>query len=169
MMTGEIPTDDGVVVTDGFVLIHSAAELGRKSCKATAVDSGGVLRSRFITAYNTPVENIYTISEPFELKKVASTLRNLCKQYQATNRFKQSFITFIGTHNTKEPIAATFNVRHLVNAFDCVGRTAQGVLCQNPELFNGMAFLLIEPAECPNDLRYGIHAIVMQSKCMEGV
>ena len=169
MLNGEIPTEQGYAITDGFVLIHSPESLTEQRCKVKDLDTmGGVLLSRFLTAYGTPESGIYNITEPFPLTKVASTLRELCKQYQTTNRFKQSYITFTGTNKYTNPICATFNVRHLQNAFDCVGKKAVGILCKDPELFNGMAFLLVE-GDNPHDLSDGIHAIVMQSRCLEGV
>lgn len=167
MLSGEIPTSDGIVITDGFVLVHSATEIGRKACKVTAVNMGETLHDKFLTAYKTSDEEIYAVSHPFELKKVASTLHEQCKQYQTTNRFKQSFITLIGTNKEGKSVSATFNVRHLINAFECVGRKAVGTLCVNNNLFNGSCFLLIEPNDHYGDLSQEMHAIVLQSKNSE--
>ena len=124
---------------------------------------GGVLLSKFQFAFNTPISNIYEISDPFPLRKVASTLRDLCKQYQDTNSFKQSYITFTGLNQNKSPVSATFNTRHIINAFDCVGRKAVGKIYVNEDLFSGKPFILVMPHDNLNNLAEEINAIILPS------
>lgn len=115
------------------------------------------------TAIKTETSNIYKVTEPFPLVKVASTLRKQCKENQVTDKYNHSFITITGTNSEGYKIDATFNTRHIINAFECVGAKATGFLLINPTLFNGMAFLLVEQSNHSKDLNNGLCAIVLQS------
>jgi hypothetical protein len=163
MRSGQIETENGYMITDGFVLIHSPVSLCEEKCLSRDCQIGGVLLSKFQVAFNTPISNIYEISDPFPLSKVASTLRELCKQYQDTNRFKQSYLTFTGVNHSGDKITATFNTRHIINAFDCVGRKAVGRIYVNKDLFSGKPFILVMPHDNPNNLAEEINAIILQS------
>lgn len=167
MRNGQIDTEDGYAITDGFVLIHSPVSLCEERCLTKDCQTGGVLLSKLRAAFDTPSEDIYEISEPFKLHKVASTLRDLCKQYQKTNSFKQSYITFTAFNRNHDVVNATFNTRHIINAFDCVGRKATGTICVNRELFSGKPFLLVMPSDNPRNPREEINAIVLQSGSKE--
>ena len=166
---GQIQTDEGIAVTNGFVLVHSPVDFGRKFAKNANAELGGVLLSRFLAAHNTPGDGIYEITDPFPFRKVASNFRDQLKQYQITNRFKQSYITVYGKNENGDQVSATFNTRHLENAFDSVGRKAVGWLYRNKDLFNGTTFLLVEPFDTPYNLGEEINAIVMQSRNTEAI
>lgn len=167
MRNGQIDTEDGYAITDGFVLIHSPVSLCEERCLTKDCQTGGVLLNKLRAAFDTPSEDIYEISEPFKLHKVASTLRDLCKQYQKTNSFKQSYITFTACNRNHDSVNATFNARHIINAFECVGRKASGTICVNKDLFSGKPFLLVMPSDNPRNLREEINAIVLQSGSKE--
>ena len=162
----QIPTDDGFVATNGFVLIHSPVNLQHETNPDIAL--GNRLREQFLLAHTTEQDGIFRITAPFQLKKVAISLRNQCKLYQATNKYHQSFVTFTGENNAGKIICGTFNIQHLFCAFDCVGRKAVGTMYRNPEMFNGDTFMLVEPEDNRKNLAEEVNAIILPSTCPVG-
>jgi hypothetical protein len=92
------------------------------------------------------------VENPFRLEKVAGSLRKKCAEHSITNKFKQSFITIDG---------ATFNTKHLINAFEAVGSRARGYIASNPGIFFGRSYIIVEP----DGFEYGkgVRAILLQS------
>lgn len=66
-------------------------------------------------------------------------------------------------NHSGDKITATFNTRHIINAFDCVGRKAVGRIYVNKDLFSGKPFILVMPHDNPNNLAEEINAIILQS------
>lgn len=163
----QIPTDDGFIVTNGFVLVHSPVDFQQEINRDK--DLGNRLRNCFLTAWQTPESGIFPITDPFPLRKVAISLRDHCKVYQATNKYRQSFITFMGANTDGRMNCGTFNLQHLLHAFDCVGRKAVGTLYQNKDLFNGDVFMSVEPEDDWHNLHDEVNAIILQSRCPAGV
>lgn len=163
----QIPTETGFVVTNGFVVIHSPVDF--KHDTNNDIQLGERLQNLFIQTFETNHDDIYSITSPFQLRKVAISLRSQCKLFQTTNKYRQSFITFIGDNSNNEKACGTFNLQHLLCAFDCVGRKAVGTLYKNPSMFNGDTFMYI----CPEDDKYNliseVNAIILQSHCQIGV
>ena len=93
------------------------------------------------------------VQQPFELKKVASTISALCKQYSITDRFKKTTINIDGM---------VFETNRLIDAFDVVGRKACGYIARNSDLFDGSDYLVIEPENA--DYENDIYAIVLPQK-----
>ncbi len=163
----QIPTDDGFVVTNGFVIVHSPVDFQRET--NNDLELGNRLLGVFKQAYQTGSDGIYTITDPFPLRKVAISLRTQCKVYQVTNQYKQSFVTFIGENMNGEKTCGTFNLQHLLQAFECVGRKAIGILYKNEEMFDGDTFMLVEPEDNKHNLTGEINAVIIQSRCQVGV
>lgn len=163
----QIPTDDGYVVTNGFVVVHSPVDFGVDT--NPDLELGNRLRQQFLHAYETEENGVYTITDPFPLRKVAISLRSKCKLYQVTNKYKQTFITFYGENCDGDKTCGTFNLAHLLQAFECVGRKAIGILYKNDAMFNGDAFMLVEPEDNKHNLTGEINAVILQSRCPVGV
>lgn len=90
---------------------------------------------------------------PFRLEKVAGSLRKKCAEHAVINEYKQSFITIDG---------ATFNTKHLINAFEAVGSKARGYIASDPGIFYGRSYIVVEP----DGFEYGkdVRAILLQSR-----
>lgn len=151
MLAGEIPTDNGVIVTDGIVTAFSPVSFGEPRCLTNdPVCAGGYLLSKLKTAVHVEKS---LVQQPFELKKVASTISSLCKQYSITDRFKKTTINIDGM---------VFETNRLIDAFDVVGRKACGYIARNSDLFDGSDYLVIEPESA--DYENDIYAIVLPQK-----
>ena len=148
MLSGEIPTENGVIITDGILTVHSPVSFGEPQCMhRNPVCAGGNLKTKLIEATNVEKR---LANKPFELRKVASTICGLCKEFAKTNEYKKSFVTIEGL---------VFDSVRLVNAFDIVGRKACGYIANHPNLFNGSSYLIIEPENV--DYENDIYAILL--------
>lgn len=163
----QIPTENGFVVTNGFVVVHSPVDF--KHATNNDTELGDRLRNLFLQTWETDPCGIYCVTSPFQLRKVAISLRSQCRLFQATNKYKQSFVTFIGENINGDKACGTFNLQHLLCAFDCVGRKAIGTLYKNPEMFNGDTFMYVEPEDDRQNIISEVNAIILQSHCQVGV
>ena len=151
MLAGEIPVDGGVILTDGLSLVFSPVSFALSKCLSDNYELvGGRLKNILINACN--VDKVL-VDKPFQLKKVSSKLYNLCKEHSIQNEHGQKFLDIEGSF---------FDIRQLLNIFGVVGRKACGYLGENPELFGGNKFLIIEPEEC--DYENDAFGVLLQSR-----
>jgi len=151
MLAGEIPVSNGVILTDGFILLHNPESFGERRCLCSNyIHVGGVLLQKLRAAID--VER-HLIESPFRFEKVSTKLRKLCKEHSVEDEFKRSFIT-IGE--------AVFDTRRLINAFEAVGGKVCGYLANTTEHFNGSSYLIIEPTDY--DSTKNACAILLQSR-----
>lgn len=152
---GEIDAGGYHIITDGKVAIYSIAPLGEQKCMVSDNAVHQYLASGLQAARN--VETKYEIREPFELKKVATSLPGMCKQYGDIDRYGRNKVTFVAVNSSAE-IKAEFDSKDLCNAFDMVGRKAVGEIVSSRNYYGGVPFLYVH-AEQENQ----IEAIVLQA------
>ena len=150
MLAGEIPVEDGVIITDGVTLLHSPESFGEDRCLSTDYDRLG---AELIEKLNKAMDNDrLLVEDPFRLKRVSRSIRKRCDQCAITNEYGQSFVYIYG-----EP----FNAKCLINAFEAVGTMACGYIASKPDLFYGKPYLIIESAS--SEYGGGIRAILIPS------
>ena len=148
MLAGEIPVDGGVVVTDGQTLLFSPVSFGLPACLSlSSAKVGGVLLDQLRKARQSEKR---LVTEPFTLKKVASCLPQLCKNYADSIGLDHEVIPFHGV---------SFSAQKAIRAFDAVGSRACGFLVRAADVFDGKPFLIIEPEAC--DVNNDIHAVLL--------
>lgn len=146
MLSGEIPCEHGVLLTDGFILLHSPESFGGGCCKSVDVANvANDLWQKLITACSADKT---LVSHPFVMDNVITKLSGLCKEYAVTNGYNRDLITIEG---------AIFDSVRVRTLFDIVGGGCCGYIASNSELFGGYPYLIAQKKECNyyNDV-YGI-------------
>lgn len=154
---GEIHAGCYYIITDGKVAIFSKESFGEHGC----ITSDEMVNSYLLAGIHAAISNsrvVYKIKAPFELKKVATSLPDSCKQYGDIDKYGRNTVTFTAT-NSSDEIRAKFDSKDLFNAFDMVGRKAVGEIISNKDYYNGIPFLYVHADQ---DNR-NIEAIVLQA------
>lgn len=132
-LAGEIPVDNGVLLTDGLALVYSPQSFGLTKCSRS--DVGEKLQELLLSAVSSRGE---IVEKPFRFEKVASDLGIKITQHERTDRYGESFLD-IGEYS--------FHSGRVLNLFIVTGRKSVGTLARNDELFGGLPYLVVAPID----------------------
>lgn len=148
MLAGEIPTNQGVVLTDGIIVVRNHSSFGEDVCASDTRERIGREINEKLDIMTAEAKSL--VEHPFRMKKVIKKLRALCKEYVVTDRYGHSFINIEGS---------VFDTDKLFTAFDAVGSKACGFFASAPYLLEGEKYMIIEPENA--DYEKDVHAVLL--------
>lgn len=160
-MAGEAPVSDGIIITDGAVLIHAPESLGMKQGKWKDLSRAEKMNACLHAPYESGSE-FYRVEEPITNGKTSSKLRAILKEHTFVSPDGNHVAVSLSAHDLHgEELSASFDFTRLVSAFEAVGKDAVAYIGRSYSALSHLPYLLVEPIDVAGKFEYGIHAIVL--------
>ena len=154
--------DDGIIITNGYVLIHAPEPLGFKGPKKPDPNRDDKLNSISHAAFDSPICDFYIVDAPFRMEKVSSSLRKKLKECEIRKCMDgDAAITVSAAAPDGRTIRSAFACDQIVDAFEAVGKDAVAYIGKSDLFYTPAPYMLVEPAGNVGNFKAGIHAIVM--------
>lgn len=154
--------DDGVIITNGYVLVHAPESLGFRGPKKPDPKRDDRLNHCAHAAFDSQSCDFYIVDTPFKMEKVASTLRKQLKKHEQRKDMDGNAAIAVSAATPDGRIMrSAFACDQVIDAFEAVGKDAVGYVGMSDLFHTPMPYMLVEPAGNVGNFKAGIHAIVM--------
>lgn len=159
---GEALVCDGIIITDGQVLLHAPESLGFKQQNQSDQKFVERLNKYAHAAFDDYGADFYRVEEPIPNGKSSSKLRAMLKEHTFMSDDGQHVVVSLSSHDARgDEVWAAFDYGNLVNAFEAVGKDAVAYIGNSTNLYCPEPYLIIEPEYYYGNMSQGIHAVVM--------
>jgi len=160
--SGEAPVSDGIIITDGHVLLHAPESLGFKQQNKSDSKSAERMNKYSHAAFDDYGADFYRVEEPIPNGKSSSKLRAMLKEHTFMSDDGQHVVVSLSSHNTRgDEVWSAFDYGNLINAFEAVGKDAVAYIGNSTNLHCPEPYLIVEPEYDYGNMNKGIHAVVM--------
>ena len=154
--------DDGIVITNGHVLLHAPEPLGYRAPKKYDPRTADKLNAYIHAPFEDYIGDFFKVVAPIQLEKCASTLRKGLKKHAFLSSVdKIEVVRFTAMDLEDKSLKSAFAVDSVVDAFEAVGKDAVGYIGSSSAVPCPAPYMIVEPANGYGNLKIGIHALVM--------
>lgn len=156
--------DDGVIITNGFVLIHAPEPLGYPGPKQPDAVRYDRMNHYAHAAFDDDKSNFCMVEKPFRMEKVSSVLRKRLKENRwGVDKYGNEAIRVSATAPNGEEITSAFFCEYIVDAFEAVGKDAVAYIGMAKDM-TPIPYMIVEPDGNVGNFSRGIHAVVMPTR-----